>query len=169
MPTQKPKNASSDVKIFPMAQLIQEEVIIIGEGTQIDDFTLIYGGQGIRFGRFNHICSFVSIVGGGQLITGDYVGIAAGCRIITGTHDYTTGKRMVPNIPLEHQEIIRGRIVLEQDVFLGTNVIVMPNITIGEGAIVTAGSFVYRDVAPWTINTGKPARVVGRRPPLDLE
>jgi acetyltransferase-like isoleucine patch superfamily enzyme len=163
------KYVGDDVLIYEMAKLIKEEVIEIGEGTEIDDFTFIYGGRGIRLGRYNHICSFVSIIGGGELITGDYVGIAAGCRILTGTHNHTNGKRMISRVPHEQQEIIAGTIVLERDVFLASNAIVYPNVTIGEGAIIGAGSLVNRDVEPWTINIGYPIRRVGERPRVEYD
>jgi galactoside O-acetyltransferase len=157
------------VIIHDWAKLIKEEAIQIGDGTQIDDFVLIYGGRGIVLGRFNHICSFVSIVGGGELITGDYVGMAAGCRIMTGAHRHENGTRMVSTVPPEQQEILIGRVILERDVFLGTNSVILPNVTIGEGAMIGAGSVVNCDVKPWTINVGVPARVIGKRPMVRFE
>jgi acetyltransferase-like isoleucine patch superfamily enzyme len=163
------KFIGKDVKIYELAKLIKPEVIEIGDGTQIDDFVFINGGQGVVLGRFNHICSFVTIIGGGQLITGDYVGMAAGCRIITGTHYHGNGGRMVHTVPREQQEIIVGKIILEKDVFLGTNAIIYPNVTIGEGAMIGAGSLVTKDIAPWTINIGNPARVVGERPKVRFD
>lgn len=51
-----------------------------------------------------------------------------------------------------------GSILIDKDAWLGTGVIVMPNITIGEGAVVGAGSIVTRDVPPYTIVMGSPAR-----------
>jgi acetyltransferase-like isoleucine patch superfamily enzyme len=158
------KFCGHDVVVYEMARLIKPEVIEIGDGTQIDDFTLINGGRGIKLGRYNHITSFVSVIGGGELITGDYVGIASGCRILTGTHTHQNGKRMISRVPAEQQEILIGRIVLGKDVFLATNVVVMPNVTIGEGTMVSAGSVVTKDLPPWSICAGSPARVVGERP-----
>ncbi len=152
------------VKIYELAKIIHPEVVSIGEGTQIDDFTLINGGQGIELGRYNHIASFVSIVGGGKLITGDYVGIAAGARIITGTDHYGEGKRISPLVPLEQRHLILGTVILEKDVFIGTNAVVHPNVRIGEGAIIGSNSLVLKDVEPWTVNVGSPCRVVGQRP-----
>ena len=163
------KRVGEGVEIYELAKLIKPEVIEIGEGTQIDDFSFIYGGQGIVIGRYNHICSFVSIIGGGQLVTEDYVGISAGCRIITGTQHYGNGKRMVPVVPAEQQEVILGRVVLGKDVFLGSNAIVFPNVTIGEGAIIGAGGLVTRDVEPWTINVGMPVRMIGERPKVRFD
>lgn len=151
-------------RIYDMAKIVRPEVVEIGEGTQIDDFVFMNGGQGIRIGQYNHIASFVSVIGGGELVTKDYVGIAAGARIITGTHHYGDGRRISPLIPEEDQCIIRGRVVLEQDVFIGTNAIIHPGVTIGEGAIIGSGGLVLHDVAPWTINVGVPVRVIGSRP-----
>jgi acetyltransferase-like isoleucine patch superfamily enzyme len=158
------RHIGSDVKIYEMAKIAHPELVVIGEGTQIDDFVFINGGNGVKIGRYNHFASFVSVVGGGELVTGDYVGIAAGARIVTGTHHYGDGKRISPLIPEEEQYVIRGIIVLEADVFVGTNAIIHPNVTIGEGAIIGSGGLVLGDVEPWTINVGVPVKAIGRRP-----
>jgi acetyltransferase-like isoleucine patch superfamily enzyme len=60
--------------------------------------------------------------------------------------------------------VIRGRIVIEKDVFIGANAIIHPNVVIGEGAIVGSGAIVLKDIEPWTINVGAPVRVIGTRP-----
>jgi len=160
------KYIGPSVKIYEMAKIARPEVVELGDGTQIDDFVFINGGQGIRIGQYNHIASFVSIIGGGRLTTGDYVGIAAGARIVTGTHHYGDGRRISPLIPEEEQCVIRGVVILEKDVFIGTNAIIHPNVTIGEGAIIGSGGLVLQDVEPWTINVGVPVRVIGYRPRL---
>lgn len=160
------KNLGKNVKIFPLVKIVHPEVVEIDDNTQIDDFNFINGGEGIKIGKYNHIASFVSIIGGGKLITGDYVGIATGCRIITGTHHFGDGKRICPLIPEEEQYVIRGKIILEDDVFLGANVVVHPDVVIGEGAIIGSGSVVLKNVEPWTINVGAPCKQIGIRPKI---
>ena len=160
------KYLGKDVKIFPLSKIANPEVVEIGDGTQIDDFTFINGGKGIKLGKLNHIASFVSIIGGGQLVTGDYVGIATGSRIITGSHHYGEGKRISPLIPQKEQHVILGKIVLEKDVFIGANAIIHPNVTVGEGAIIGSGSLVTKDIEPWTINVGAPTKAIGIRPKI---
>jgi galactoside O-acetyltransferase len=160
------KYLGSKVKIFPLVKIIKPELVEIGEGSQIDDFIFINGGRGVKIGKFNHFASFVSVIGGGELITGDYVGIATGSRIITGTHHYEGGRRISPLIPEEEQHVVRGRIVLEKDVFIGANVVIHPNVTVGEGAIIGSGSLVLKDIDPWTINVGSPTHVAGNRPQI---
>lgn len=158
-----------DVEIYPLAKIAKSDVITIGQHSQIDDFTFIYGGLGIKIGRYVHIASFVSIIGGGELVVGDYVSIACGARILTGTDSYYGGKRMSTVLPEEQRNIIRGRIVIEKDAFIGTNAVIHPNVTIGEGAIIGSNSLVLKDVESWSINVGSPCKKVGERPRVVVE
>ncbi len=158
------KRCGQEVKIYPLAKIIKPEVIEIGDYSMIDDFTFIYGGKGIKIGRYVHIASFVSIIGGGELVVGDYADIACGSRILTGTDTYYGGKRMSTALPQEQRNVIVGRVVIEKDAFIGTNVVIHPNVTIGEGAIIGSNSLVLEDVQPWSINAGSPCKKVGERP-----
>lgn len=65
---------------------------------------------------------------------------------------------------LEQGNMIRGKIEIEKDAFIGTNAVVHPNVKIGEGAIVGSNSLVLRDVEPWSINVGSPCKKAGERP-----
>lgn len=62
-------------------------------------------------------------------------------------------------LPYKHEKIL-----LKKGCLLGTHVMVMPGVTIGEGAIVGAYSLVTKDVPAWTIATGRPARVIKNIP-----
>lgn len=55
---------------------------------------------------------------------------------------------------------IKSKIVLKKGCLIGMNSMIMPGVTIGEGAIVGAGSLVTKDIPAWTIATGRPAKVV---------
>jgi maltose O-acetyltransferase len=58
--------------------------------------------------------------------------------------------------PIKH-----GPITIKNDAWLGTGVVVLPDVTIGEGAIVGANSLVTKDVKPYTIIIGSPAKLIG--------
>ena len=58
----------------------------------------------------------------------------------------------------------KGKIVLEKGCALGTNTMIMPGVTIGEGAIIGAYSLVTKDIPAWSIAIGRPAKVVRKVP-----
>lgn len=158
------KKIGKNVQIFEYAKIVKPEVIEIGDNTEIDDFSFIYGGKGIQIGRYVHISRFVSIIGGGELFLGDYTVLADGSRILTGTDSYHGGSRMSTVLPINQRNLQVSFVKIEKDAFVGTNSIVHPGVTIGEGAIIGSNSLVLKDVEPWTINVGSPSKVIGKRP-----
>ncbi|PKO24173.1 MAG: galactoside O-acetyltransferase [Chloroflexi bacterium HGW-Chloroflexi-1] len=88
-----------------------------------------------------------------KLVIGDRVAIAPRVTLVTASDP--NWSRLAAIFPP-----VRGRIVIRQDAWLGVGVSVMPNVTIGDGAVVGAGSVVTQDVPPWTVVAGVPARVV---------
>ena len=83
---------------------------------------------------------------------------------MTGT-DLADGSGLIgPTVAAEVRAVHRGSVTVGEHAFVGTNVVVHPDVTIGTGAVVGSGSVVTRDVEPWTINIGAPARPVKERP-----
>ncbi len=158
------KYLGEGVIIYPQAKIIKPEAIEIGPYSMIDDFSFINGGQGIRIGRYVHIASFVSIIGGGRLEVGDYADIAVGARILTATDTYHGGSRMTTALPEENRNVVRSFVCIGKDAFIGTNSVVHPGVTIGEGAILGSCSLALKDCEPWTIYAGIPCKPIGERP-----
>lgn len=158
------KQCGEDVIIYPQAKLVKLEAIEIGDHSMIDDFSFINGGEGVKIGRYVHIASFVSIIGGGVLEVGDYADVAAGARILTATDTYHEGARMSTALPEEQRNVKRSFVRICKDAFVGTNSVVHPGVTIGEGAVVGSCSLVLADCEPWIVYAGVPCRPIGRRP-----
>ena len=163
------KSCGEGVVIYPLAKIVNPEVIEIGDHSMIDDFTFINGGRDIKIGRYVHVACFATIIGGGELTVGDYAVIGYGSRIITGTDTYHGGKRMSTALPAEQRSVTRGMIIIEKDAFIASNVVVHPNVRIGEGAIIGSNSLVLKDVEPWSINVGTPCRKIAERPRVTVE
>jgi maltose O-acetyltransferase len=85
-----------------------------------------------------------------KLIIEDRVAIAQRVTFVTASD---------PNYSLlwNHVKIIRGKIIIKHDAWIGVGVIILPNVTIGEFSIVGAGAVVTKDVPPYTIVAGIPA------------
>jgi len=153
-----------DVSIWEKAQVIGPEKIEIGDSVIIDDFVLVIGGEITKLGSFIHIGAFSSIVGGGKLVMEDFSGLSGGVRIYTGNEDYLGSCLTNPAVPAPYRIPQRGFVTIKKHAIIGTNSIIFPNVTIGEGAVIGANSLVKKDCEPWTINVGSPAKPVKARP-----
>jgi maltose O-acetyltransferase len=84
---------------------------------------------------------------------GNNVGIAHDTKIYTLGH----------NIDSPMFETKGAPVVIEDDVFIFSNALIMPGVTIHQGAIVLAGSVVTKDVPSWSVVGGNPAKVIRKR------
>lgn len=97
----------------------------------------------------------LKVKGRGQVIIGDNFHSGENCLLMTENHKYDGGNA----IPYDSEVGITADIVIEANVWLGDRVIILPGVRIGEGAIIQAGSVVVRDVEPFGIAGGHPAKV----------
>ena len=91
------------------------------------------------------------------MIIGDNFHSGIECMIITDSHNYE-GEA----IPYD-DTVISKDVVIEDNVWLGNRVIILPGVTIGEGAIIQAGSVVVNDIPKYAIAGGHPAKVFSSR------
>ncbi len=153
-----------DVFVWPFAQIINPEVISIGDSVIINDFAFISGGEKTEIGSFVHIAPFSSISGGGTLIIEDFCGLSGGTRVYTGNDDYLGGCLTGPTVPHPYRVPIRSFVNIKKHAIIGANAVILPGVTIGEGAIVGALSFITKDCEPWTIYAGSPGKPIKQRP-----
>lgn len=94
--------------------------------------------------------------GGAGIIIEDDVMMGSGVHLYVNNHRFDN-----PDIPIIDQgHYVSQEIVLKRGCWLGANVIVLPGVTIGENAVVGAGSIVTRDVEPFTVAAGNPAKII---------
>jgi acetyltransferase-like isoleucine patch superfamily enzyme len=152
-----------DVTLHPHCVFVAPERIHLGSRVLVSEFTWIHAGVATVIGSFVHLSSHSSIAGGGACIVEDFVGLSAGARLVTGT-ELVGGEGLTnPTVPPAFRAVRRSFVHLRKHAFLGTNAVVHPGVTIGEGAVIGSGAVVTRDVEPWTINVGRPARATRAR------
>lgn len=112
---------------------------------------------------------------GAEIVIGDDVGVSGctisahrsvrvGNRVLIGSGALVTDSDAHPVDPDERRQMKDGvslSVVIEDDVFVGARAIVLKGVTIGRGSVIGAGAVVVRDVPPYSIVAGNPAKVVG--------
>lgn len=150
--------------------------------TIIEPGVILYGGAeaSLSLGEMNTLYPGVIIrIDQGSMTTGKEVSFGPGCMIYEpragleiGDHCLLAGGVMIcgvehgfarTDIPMRHQTPTTGKVVIEDDVWLGMGVKVLPGVTIGRGAIVGAGSVVTKSIPAGSVALGVPCKVVGSR------
>ncbi len=150
--------------IYGGAKITHPQQVDVGDHVIIDDFVFIGPHERVVVGNYVHLSSHLSIVGGGDCYLSDFSGYSTGVRILTGTDDFSGAGLTNSCIPPEFRQVQRGRVWVGAHVAIGANVVILPGVRIGEGAAVVAGSVVNRDLAPWGLYGGWPARRIKARP-----
>ena len=143
-------------------EIFREGAISIGDSCKIRRWVVInpYGGE-IKIGNNCSINSFCHISGNGGVYIVNNVLIAAHCTLISANHNFNR-----IDIPICKQGETRKPIVIEDDCWIGTGVRILSGVRIGTGSVVGAGSVVNKDVPPFSVVVGVPARVLRSRRPL---
>ncbi len=128
-----------------------------GKNVNIEKNVFFGGGQGISVGDGSGIGINNRIQG--PLVIGSDVMMGPDVIIYTKNHNYKDIAR-----PMVEQGDSKARkVTLEDDVWIGARAVILPGVTIGKGSIVGACALVTKDVPPYAIVGGVPARVIGSR------
>ena len=149
---------SPEARICPRQGLIE-----IGADTEIALGVLIQGN--VRIGDHSSVQAYSSLVGYGEadatqglIRIGSYVRIASHTVLVAGNHRFD---RL--DVPIRSQGLELAPITIEDDVWIGSHVVVVAGVTIGHGSVIGAGAVVTHDSPPYSIAVGAPARVIKDR------
>lgn len=109
--------------------------------------------QKIKIGEHSHINRGCLLDGRGSITIGDNVSISHNVSIITGSHKINAPNFSAKFLPIK----------IEDYVWIGANATILQNVTIGKGAVICAGAVVTKDIVPYSIVAGVPAKQIGIR------
>ena len=152
------------VLISRKASIYSPENISIGDNVRIDDFTILSASGGnIEINNHIHIAAFCNLIGKGGIVMDDYSGLTSRVSLYSATDDFSGNYLIGPIMEESCINVITGRIKLEKYCQIGTGSSVLPNVSLGEGAILGAHSFAKSNIQPWEIHAGTPAKFLKKR------
>lgn len=135
------KRAGPGVRIRPTAQLREAQHITLGARTAVNHLCCLWAGETPQ----------------GSITCGKDVMFGPGVKIFGFNQGYA------PGFPMLDQPYTEAPVVIGDDVWLGANVVITCGVTIGDGCVIAAGAVVTKDIPPYSIAAGVPARVIGSR------
>ncbi len=125
----------------------------LGDKSTLHTGVRVYDPRGIKVGEGTIVGYGCFLDGRASLVIGNHTDIASEAMIYNGQHD----------IQSEDFRGIEEPVNIGDYVFIGPRAIILPGVNIGKGAVVGAGAVVTKDVDPFTIVGGVPAKVIGER------
>ena len=154
LPNSRFLNLFSKMRVFYLSKILR--IMKYDRSSKIEERVYISDCKNIRIGQNCRINENVFIQGA---YIGNNVLIAPNTSILSTTHIHNN-----INIPIVHQgETQPSPVTIKDGVWLCRNVVVLPGLCIGEGSIIAAGSVVTKDVKPYSIYGGVPAKFIKKR------
>ena len=160
------KKAATGITFCKMGALIGAEYMTVGKNTHfglgvfLTAWNEIEGvepvlsiGEGCNIGAYSHITCCNKITIGNNLLTGKRV-------TISDNNHGSTDKECLQEAPMRRRIISKGAVVIGENVWIGDGAVVLGGVNIGDGVVVGANSVVTKDIEPYCVVAGNPARII---------
>ncbi len=166
------------MKVYPRTgdrQTVYLNAVVRDESIEVGDYTIYndFVHDPLEFERNNVLYHYP--INRERLVIGKFCSIACGAKFIFNSANHTLGSLSSYTFPLFFEEWglekadvaqawdNKGDIIIGNDVWIGYEALILAGVTIGDGAIIGARAVVTKDVAPYTIVGGVPAREIRKR------
>jgi galactoside O-acetyltransferase len=153
-----------DVRISDRASFYNCANISLGDNVRIDDFCILSAGQGgIAIGRHVHVAAYSSLIGAGKITISDFANISSRVSVYSSNDDYSGTTMTNPTIPAQFTGVSHADVRIGRHVIVGSGSVILPGVTLEEGAAIGALSLIQKDCRAFGIYAGSPARFIKER------
>lgn len=139
-------------------RVLGKTIVLLGDRVTIRSFVNLAGNGTIKIGNRTTINEYCAITAVRQVVVGSDCMFGPGVTVLDVDHEFADLEK-----PMAQQGYRTESVTIGNDVWLGTGAVVLRGVTIGDGAVVGANSVVTKDVQPYEIVGGVPAKTIGRR------
>jgi maltose O-acetyltransferase len=129
-----------------------------GRNVNVHRLARFGSGKNIQIGNKSNLGFNIYVNGRGGVNIGDNVLMGHDIIIYSGTHTFKS-----LDVPIQEQDMRYEPVYIGDDVWIGARTIIMPGITIGKGCVIGANSVVVKDIEPYSVAAGSPARIIKKR------
>ena len=144
----------------------------LGRHVRIDDFCVLSAGSGgIVLGDYVHVAVYTSLIGQGRIALADFSGLSSRVAVYSSNEDYSGAHLTNPTVPAAYTGVTHADVAIGKHAIVGAGAVILPGVTIHEGAAVGALSLVNRDCEAFGVYSGVPAKRIAarKRDLLELE
>lgn len=158
------KHLGKDVKISDKASIYGASNIEVHDNVRVDDFCILSAGiGGIVLKNHIHIACYSFIIGNGPVFMDDFSALSSRVSIYSSTDDFSGEYMISPVIPSKYKNVVDGKVHIGKHVAIGATTLILPGVTIADGAAIGVCSLVTKDCLEPYIYMGVPARPVKKR------
>lgn len=168
----------SEGKVYPRSkdrETVYLKNVVTDPGIQVGDYTIYNDfADDPRYFQKNNVLYHYPI-NGDRLVIGKFCSVACGAKFLFNSANHSMGSLSTYTFPIFFEQWgldvgditsawdNKGDIVIGSDVWIGYEAVVMAGVTVGDGAIIGARAVVTKDVPPYTVVGGVPARPIRKR------
>lgn len=152
-----------NVLISDKCSIYSPGLIEIGNNVRIDDYVILSPSTSLKIGNYIHIGCYASIIGKGEFILEDFVGISGRVSLYSSSDDYTGMSMTNPMIPDRFKKVTNGKIHIKKHSIIGAGSIILPKVTLGIGCSIYAQTLIKSDCEDFGVYAGNPSKLIGKR------
>jgi acetyltransferase-like isoleucine patch superfamily enzyme len=156
-------HVGENVLISDKCSIYKPENISIGDNVRIDDFCILSASEEIIIGNWVHIACYTSLIGSEMIMIKDFAGVSMRCTILSSNADYSGYYMTNPHLPEKYLNTLSAPVVLDKHSLIGAGSMILPGVSIGEGAVVGAMSLVKKSIGEYEVWAGVPAKYLHDR------
>jgi galactoside O-acetyltransferase len=156
-----------NIQVSERAIFHNPQNITLGDNIRIDDNVLLSATGPIILDNYIHIARGCQLYSGTRIHIHDFSGLSSDTKLYGITDNYDGSAFTNPTCPPDYRNIIKGDIILNKHVIIGTSTIILPNVVLADGAAIGAMSLINKknvtNIQPWTIWAGNPLKFISAR------
>ena len=156
------KKVGENVLISKKVSIYSPQDMSIGNNVRIDDFCILSGK--LELANYIHIACYTALFGGDKgIFIGSYSTLSSRVSVYAKSDDYSGEFMTSPMIPNCYTNVISSEVIIADFVIIGSGCVILPGTNIKEGVACGSLSLINKNLEPWSINVGIPARKIKDR------